>query len=127
MQSFTVLASIALALASSALGEFTGGNCGVHITQWQKNENGVGGDYQYDVRLYDAVQVAEGGANRLAVADFACGGVDSALPLVFEVCSGSVDSDPITFHYGGDTFDSHSCSVGGYDSGKRQMDCGFAC
>lgn len=56
-------------------------------------------------------------------------GVDSRLPLVLTVQAGSADSDPVKFAYGAQSWDSNSaqCSVGGYSSGSRQMDCGFQC
>jgi hypothetical protein len=40
-----------------------------------------------------------------------------------------VDADPVSFAYGGDVWTSEDerCSVGAYDSGKREMDCGFTC
>jgi hypothetical protein len=54
--------------------------------------------------------------------------VDSALPLVLVVTAENIDSDPVKFAYGAQSWDSNSqCSVGGYDSGKREMDCGFTC
>lgn len=56
-------------------------------------------------------------------------GVDSELPLVFVATAGTVDGDLVTFAYGSQNWDSNSgqCSVGGYDSGSRQMDCSFTC
>lgn len=53
----------------------------------------------------------------------------SELPLVLVATAGSVDDDPVTFAYGSQSWDSNSgqCSTGGYDSGSRQMDCGFTC
>lgn len=111
------------------------GNCGVHVTQYQKNEgpnaaNGAGGtsNYRFDITIFDDNQIQIG---QVLLAD-APGGVgvdvDSKLPLVLVVTSEQVDSDPVQFAYGGQSWDSNSqCSVGGYDSGSRNMDCGFAC
>ena len=55
--------------------------------------------------------------------------VDSRLPAVLILTAGSVDSDPIQFAYNGASWDSNSaqCSVGDYDSGSRNLDCGFTC
>ena len=55
--------------------------------------------------------------------------VDSALPAVLIVTAENVDSDPVQFAYNGASWDSNAaqCSVGGYDSGSRNMDCGFTC
>ena len=51
------------------------------------------------------------------------------LPFVFIATKGAVDDHAISFAYGGQFWDSNAgqCSVGGYDSGSRQMDCGFTC
>lgn len=43
------------------------GQCGVHVTQYQRNEDGAGGDYTFDVRIYDAIQATIGGTNDLAI------------------------------------------------------------
>ena len=55
--------------------------------------------------------------------------VDGELPLVFIATAGAVDDDPVKFAYGSQNWDSNSgqCKVGKYDSGSRQMDCGFTC
>ncbi|KAI4129290.1 MAG: hypothetical protein LQ338_002299 [Usnochroma carphineum] len=112
------------------------GNCGVHLQQYQKNEgnpatngNQATSDYRFTVFLKDANGEAVG---EVAYYD-APGGqgvdVDGELPLVFIVTAGNVDDDPVSFAYGDQKWDSHSqqCSVGGYDSGSRQLDCGFSC
>ncbi|KAH8165071.1 hypothetical protein CIB48_g3210 [Xylaria polymorpha] len=113
---------------NSNLRRYVPGACGIHVTQWQKNENGVGGDYQYDIQIFDAVGEGIGGASRLDVADYQSGGVYSQLPYTLVVTSGAVDSDPVGFAYAGYVFSSSSgCSTGSYDGGNREMDCGFAC
>lgn len=139
MQLIATLSTIAttmvgLTLAAPAL-EAAGaiaarqGQCGVHVTQWQKNQNGVGGDYQYDVRIYDSLGRTVGGDDRVAIPDLGSHNFPldgQSTPLV--ITSGTVDSDPISFTYGGDQWLSSSrCSVGAYDSGNRDMDCGFGC
>ena len=55
--------------------------------------------------------------------------VDSVLPYDLVLATGSTDNAPIMFWYGDQYWDSSSseCSVGAYDSGMRQMDCGFQC
>ena len=106
-----------------------GGWCGLHITQHQKNEDGVGGDYQYDLRIYDAIQEEIGGVNALDIPNLQTRGVDSQLPYVIEITSGEIDPDPIAFAYGGQswTTDAGQCSIGSYNNGARQGDCGFTC
>ena len=102
--------------------------------QYQKNEgepDSTGGttNYRFDIVIQDDQQERIG---ELDYAD-APGGqgvdVDSALPLVLIVTAQDVDDDPVKFAYGDQSWDSNSdqCSVGGYDSGSRQMDCGFTC
>lgn len=113
------------------------GYCGVHITQYQKNEGPSAAapsssgtsDYRFDITLKD-----DQGENigSLAYADGPTGtaiNVDSKLPYVFEVTAGSVDDDPVSFAYAGQTWTSNDgqCSFGGYDSGSRNGDCGFSC
>ncbi|KAL9099814.1 MAG: hypothetical protein Q9163_004737 [Psora crenata] len=110
------------------------GNCGVHVVQYQKNEgkpDSTGGttNYRFDIQISDGQLEPVG---ELDYAD-APGGqgvdVDSALPYVLVVTAENVDDDPVRFAYAAQTWDSSSgqCSVGKYDSGSRQMDCGFPC
>ncbi|KAH8818866.1 hypothetical protein DL96DRAFT_1684436 [Flagelloscypha sp. PMI_526] len=86
---------------------FASGYCGMHVTQ---------------IFIGDSVGPKDAPANV---------GIDvtSKLPFVMIVTAQNVDDDPIKFAYAGQNFDSNAaqCSVGGYDSGKREMDCGFTC
>ncbi|KAF2970998.1 hypothetical protein GQX73_g2550 [Xylaria multiplex] len=72
-------------------------------TQWQKNENGAGNDYQDDVNLNDAIHGPIGGVNRLAIPSFqsgkVVGGEDSQLPYDMIVMSRAVDKGPVYFAY----------------------------
>ncbi|KAI1123375.1 hypothetical protein F5Y10DRAFT_251978 [Nemania abortiva] len=131
------IAIISLALASFSYGsptsvsnpEFVPGVCSIHVTQWQKNENGVGGAYQFDVRVMDAVGAIVGGTNRLTIEDFKSADVTtSGLPYTIVITVGAVDSDPVQFAYAGYQFSSsRGCSTGGYGDGNREMDCTFNC
>lgn len=101
------------------------GSCGVHVTQFQKPDPSKD-DYSLEIpHLNDA--------NENKIGSSAKGGPDasvtSKLPFTLEITSGNVDADPISFAYGGDkwTSDDSRCSVGKYDNGKREMDCGFEC
>ena len=112
------------------------GYCGVHITQYQKNEGPSAAapssgtsDYRFDITLRDAQGENIGG---LAYADGPTGtaiNVDSKLPYVFEVTAGSVDDDPVSFAYAAQKWTSKDgqCDFGKYDSGSRNGDCGFSC
>lgn len=136
MQPSTFLSSLLLLLplasarpTESLAPRFVGGSCAFHIVQHQKNEYGVGADYQYDVRIFDSIQAIIGGENALAIPNLKTASVTSELPFTLDITSGLIDADPITFAYAGQNFntDSSQCSIGDYDSGKRQADCGFSC
>ena len=110
------------------------GSCGVHVTQYQKNEgpsNGPSGnsEYRVDVTLKDALQDVVGGVNLLSLPGGTFSGINSQLPYVFEVEAGANDDEPLRFQYNGQAWasDGWQCSVGDYNSGSRQMDCGFNC
>ncbi|KAG7001301.1 hypothetical protein G7Y79_00032g066540 [Physcia stellaris] len=105
------------------------GYCGLHITQHQKNEFGVGRDYQFDIRLYDNNKVQIGGTNGLAIPSGQTRSLDSQLPYTLDITAGNVDRDQIGFAYAGQHWNTGSgqCSLGGYDRGSRQADCGFSC
>ncbi|KAL8814388.1 MAG: hypothetical protein Q9191_008556, partial [Dirinaria sp. TL-2023a] len=97
---------------------------------WQKNENGVGGDYQYDVQIYDAIHEEMGGANRLDIPDLQTRSVDSQLPYTVDITSGEVDKDAVVFAYAGQRWESSAspqCKVKKYKKGSRHMDCSFTC
>ncbi|KAI0012355.1 hypothetical protein F4779DRAFT_614557 [Xylariaceae sp. FL0662B] len=134
MYSTTTLLTTAAALSGLALGapaleqRYVSGRCGLHATQYQKNENGVGAEYQFTVQVKDAVGAILGGADNAAVADYGSLDIYSQLPAVVVLTAGAADSDPVTFSYNGATFSSsNGCSTGGFDGGARQMDCGFTC
>lgn len=97
------------------------------MTQHQK-PNPATDQYTFDITVKDAVGAVIGGsAGQVgfpgqAISQF------SQLPYVLLVTAGGVDQDPVSFAYAGAHWDSYNgCSTGGYDSGSRQMDCGFAC
>lgn len=136
MDHATVLSSILLLLplatpqpVDSLSPRFVGGTCAFHVTQHQKNEFGMGNDYQYDVRIFDSIQEIIGGINALSIPNLQFANIDSQLPNALVITSGLIDADPITFDYAGQQFDAGSsqCSIGGYDSGNRDGDCSFSC
>ncbi|KAI0188868.1 hypothetical protein F4808DRAFT_48384 [Astrocystis sublimbata] len=135
MQFSIALLAAALAGLSSAsptpadiTRRFVSGNCGLHVTQWQKHEHGVDSQYEFDVILKDAIGATVGGASRMPIADYSSASISSDLPDNLEIRIGSVDSDSVSFAYAGQAFSSsQGCSTGAYDSGNRDMDCGFQC
>ena len=83
------------------------GWCGVHVVQYQKNEgppatSGRSGtsDYRADVTIFDANQNQIGQVKLVDAPAGQAVNVDSKLPNVLEVTVGKVDSDPVTFAYG---------------------------
>ncbi|KAF1844428.1 uncharacterized protein K460DRAFT_290108 [Cucurbitaria berberidis CBS 394.84] len=103
---------------------FAPGQCGVHVKQYQKPDASKD-SYSLEVYVNDANEnkIGEVGKSGPNVS------LASKLPLTLEVKTGGIDKDPVSFAYGGDswTSDDKRCKVGSYDSGARQMDCGFTC
>lgn len=92
------------AVSAGATPDLAHGWCGVHVTQYQKNEGpkGSGGgtiDYRLTVTLKDAIQDPIGGVTLLSVPGGEYVGIDSQLPYVFDVEVGGVDSEPVFFKY----------------------------
>ncbi len=121
---------------------FTGGWCGMHVTQHQKNELGDSStsnspDYILSVCIYDANQVlqnqypGEDGCGQFIALNGQAQAIDTALPHLMYVTVGAVDSDPLLFTYGdqdwGSNDQAHHPNWGAYDSGKREGDTGFSC
>lgn len=102
--------------------------CGVHIIQYQKNENGIGGDYQFDASLKDKNGLEIGALNHEVIPAGQTHQITSSL-APFHITALNVDSDPVIFEFAGFNFASSSpnCQFGDYDSGSRQGDCGFSC
>lgn len=138
---YTLLSAILLAISvleTAALPKaaipvekrFASGQCGAHIVQYQKNEGpGDQSQYRLQINLYDAGHAEAGDIAPTDATPDAPVDVDGPLPYVFEATVGFVDSDPIQFHYGGQFWESTGaqCSMGKYDSGSRNGDCGFSC
>ena len=109
------------------------GWCGMHVTQYQKNEpqSNPTPDYKLDITLFDGAGNPIG-ANYGATALNGVGvDVTSKLPWVMIVTVGAVDSDPVLFRYADQAWGSndqeHHCNFGGYEDGNRDGDCGFSC
>lgn len=112
---------------------FDPGWCGVHITQYQKNE-GPGLDtenYRFDVILYDSDQELVGELELLSIPSGETQQVGSTLPYTFGVTAPDTDDDAVYMSYNGQSWGSndqgHQCNFGAYDSGTRNGDCGFSC
>lgn len=116
---------------------FTPGWCTMHVVQHQRNEYGIGGDYAFDVIIYDAAHKIIGSVQRAAIgAGSKTLSITSHLPWTVEVEAKGGDPDPVTFKYGGQTWKSgdgsHQNTLGngprwGYEYGNREGDMGFTC
>ncbi|EAT77200.2 hypothetical protein SNOG_15535 [Parastagonospora nodorum SN15] len=100
---------------------FAPGWCGIHVVQYQK-PNPAKDSYSLEVTRVNDIPPF---VRRLFFPGWAyCKCHQQA------VKTGAVDADPVRFAYGGQSWDSNDkarCSVGKYDNGKRQLDCGFTC
>ncbi|OTB07668.1 hypothetical protein M426DRAFT_317969 [Hypoxylon sp. CI-4A] len=124
----TAFAGLSLAAPALENRQFTSGQCGIHVVQYQKNENGVGENYKFDISIVDAQGTGIGQVLAQEIPDFQSASIPSQLPYTITVTAGSVDDDPVNFAYAGYAFSSSSgCSTGGYQNGNRDMDCGFSC
>ncbi|EEH19274.2 hypothetical protein PABG_01593 [Paracoccidioides brasiliensis Pb03] len=101
------------------------GWCGLHITQYQKNQNQkgwkTGKDFEFDVKIFDAEQKEIGSAKREKANTGKSFGIGSMLPYKLIVTAGKYDSSPIEFAYAGAHWDSDNrkqCKISAmYDKG----------
>lgn len=93
-------------------------------------------NFKLDITLFDGAQKVIGNSGVAGPSD-APAGVPvvigpigtTTLPGPMSVTAGNVDDNPLSFSIGGDSFASNTdrCTVGRYDGGRREIDCGFAC
>lgn len=114
---------------------YASGWCGVHIRQYQKDqgEDSMNDtpNFKIEVALKDGDSKQVAGPNALLPTPSGVPVNVNGLVGPFTVTAGEHDSDPLSMSFAGKTWDSddknHSCSVGNYNSGHRDMDCGFDC
>jgi len=98
--------------------------CGVHISQ----NTSVPLVFGLNVMVKDSNGEVIGNDSQYV---FPLNGFDlaSELPYKVVVTPGLKETDPIVLEYAGFSTPTvaPACSVGGYDNGVRQMDCGFPC
>ncbi|KAL8649509.1 MAG: hypothetical protein Q9226_005556 [Calogaya cf. arnoldii] len=110
-----------------------GGWCGVHITQYQRNQGpGLNTEnYRFDVILYDGDQELIAELELLSIPSGQSQQVGSPLPYTFGVTAPNLDDDAVYMSYNGQSWGSndqdHHCNFGAYDGGKRDGDSGFSC
>ncbi|QIX01330.1 hypothetical protein AMS68_006847 [Peltaster fructicola] len=113
---------------------YSAGWCGVHIAQRRSDNKGIGNIkpvWDFTIQLKDD-NGEPIGDSQVAITAGSSYDQTGALPYVFIVTPGTVgygDDSPILLQYAGwsTLTQSPACSVGGYDNGWRQMDCGFPC
>ncbi|KAH7408213.1 hypothetical protein DE146DRAFT_645574 [Phaeosphaeria sp. MPI-PUGE-AT-0046c] len=116
---------------------FAPGWCTMHVIQHQRNEYGVGSEYEFDVIIYDHDKKVIGKVQRAAInAGSKTLSVTSKLPYTVEVEAKGGDTDPVKFSYGGQVWQnndkSHQSTFSngkehGYEYGNREGDMGFTC
>ena len=133
-----------------APGAYEKGWCTLHIVQYQKNQQGIGDQYAFDVVVYDNAKKTLA-TRQQAPVDAATKSlqVDSALPYGIILTAGETDADNVKFAYGAQEWQcgngdaviyygdyavlNHQCNFGdksdihGYEHGNRKGDMGFTC
>ena len=118
-------------------GSFQPGWCTMHVVQWQRNENGVGAEYAFDVQIFDNAKVKVGQVVKAGIdAGTKTLSVTSQLPFTLEVTAAGNDEAAVGFKYGDQSWQSgdaeHQDTLGngqehGYENGKREGDARFQC
>lgn len=109
-------------------GGYAPGQCGIHIIQYQKPVPGVD-PYSLEISIKDANGDEVGKKSKTAVPENILS-VTSKLPHTVDIATGEEDHQGLVVAYGEDIWSTDTeevCSVGKYDNGNREMDCGFAC
>ncbi|KAI4245470.1 MAG: hypothetical protein L6R40_002531 [Gallowayella cf. fulva] len=126
-------------------GQYSQGQCRVHVQQWKKSSNSYNNAnqldiYQISVDIYDSNNRGIGSATKQK-ADKPLEVANANLPYNLIVVPGGGDDDPMNFWYADQYWDSDKdkdadkpkCHVGKYNDGShydgyaRQMDCNFDC
>lgn len=109
------------------------GWCGVHVTQYQRNEGPVMSpkNYRFTINIKVANGKPIGEHDMVHIPDDETRKFDSLLPELFMVNTLDGDGDAIYAHYRNQHFTSddqeHHYRFGKDDNGKRQGDCGLSC
>jgi hypothetical protein len=116
---------------------FAPGWCTMHVVQNQRNQYGIGGEYEFDVIIYDAKKKIIGSVQGAAIdSQSKTLSVTSHLPWTVDIEAKGGDNDPVVFKYGGQTWQDNDAahqstfSSGprhGYEYGNREGDMGFTC
>ncbi|KAL8727518.1 MAG: hypothetical protein Q9166_005989 [cf. Caloplaca sp. 2 TL-2023] len=112
--------------STSGGSNYTPGWCGVHVTQYQKeNPSDPSSHYHLDVTLYDGAQKEIGKVTNQDAPAGESVGITNALPWVFIVTARNVDNDAVRFEYADQSWKSnnqkHHCKFGDYKDGNRYV------
>ncbi|KAL8691243.1 MAG: hypothetical protein Q9218_003483 [Villophora microphyllina] len=112
--------------STSTVSNYTPGWCGVHVTQYQKqNPNDPSSHYHLDVTIYDAAQKEIGKVTNQDAPGAQGVDVTSALPYVLIVTAQNVDADAVLFKYTDQSWGSndqpHHCNFGNFGGGNRYV------
>ncbi|MGI4812135.1 MAG: hypothetical protein ACRYGG_02150 [Janthinobacterium lividum] len=106
------------------------GSCGLHVEQFQKNEGTENptSNYQIEATIFDGKGNAIGTSGQVPALT-GTPVVVTGLVSPLTITAGAVDSDPLTVTWAGNTWltNGTQCSEGAWDSGNRNMDCGYQC
>ena len=109
------------------------GQCGVHVFQYQKTEEGENPNpyYLIEAYLFDGKQKPIGSSGQ-APAPMGKAVNVPGLVTPFTIKAQATDNQPLVANWRGKDFflDSKTCgkhAIGRYDGGNRNMDCGFPC
>ena len=120
-------------------GTYTPGWCGIHVVQYQKNEdsgpNAGGPDYMLEVTVFDGagknIMIGTDSSSRFVALNGQAQNVLTQLPAFVTFTVGGVDDDPVWFGFKDQSWNSndqeHHSDFGKYDGGSRQGDTGFSC
>ena len=132
INTFVTVTSSSTAPTGTPTPTYATGTCRVHTRQWQRNEGSKNptNDYQLEVTIYDGSNKPIGSSGKMPAPPNKPVSV-RGLVQPLDVTAFVVDKDPLEFKFEAQDWksdgDGVDCSVGGYDSGHRDMDCNFPC
>ncbi|KAL8779068.1 MAG: hypothetical protein Q9203_003054 [Teloschistes exilis] len=117
--------------------DYATGVCGMHITQYQRNEKDSNptNDYQLEVNVKDAKGAEAANLPKMSAPQdkpLTMNGLKSPMTIRlggYKDDKAKGENSVIYFAYDGKNFDTESlkCHKGGYEDGNRDMDCNFDC
>ena len=119
------------ATVAASCHNYTPGSCGVHVRQYRRNQpENPSPDFKLDLWIFDGAQALMTALTGVDAVSGVARSIITPLPHLFNVTVQNADNDSVLFEYNGvswDSSNSNHCGFGGYDTGKREGDCGFTC